>query len=870
MSISENHFGQHLILNKDMLDPGGPFDRFVDLLPAQSFRFPGGGVTEDLSPHDGSWDAIFGDARPGGDPDRVVTVKEAFAFAGEHNASINFVLPTAHFFKDGPFGYRAPDADAIDAMMVRVSEMLDGVYGEVRISTFEIGNEYWGGQDKMTAAEYGRIADTMAKSLQAVIDEHRGNIGSDIDWVEPSIAVQTGAWWKSYTDEGSQILNELSPEGRDAIDAVVGHHYPSNYDQAQSHQYFYKEIEKFIKAEGLNDADIYISEWNMSKNTDENGMAQIPGFLSAFDQMIERGVDHANVWGTQYKFLASRLSGMSNNHADGVAPEDVDIWLTPTGEAYRLLQDKAIGTDLLHLNASEILEGDAAGPISIHSYGSDEKTILFISSRAGEPLNLDLDVDALMLKFPGGHIDASLLSAQDIPRTSKDESDPTSIHARAKLENLNHDELLSSGGQFDLPPHGTIVVTITKAGKGVLIKGQDDVIDPSDDLGEVMVGGSGADTIFGNLGNDTIFGGSGNDLLYGGEGDDLIEGGDGSDVLISEDGNDTLVGGNGRDVMVSKGGDTEIETGEDGSLVVVNGGSSHINSLGADYFSIDGAKHVTIDGFDANLDHLYFGVGGNLNSIAAEKLVVSGADLLISSDEIGSVLLTGAASQADLLHKLLAEQVDPVAQAETLASYLDGLSSDQAKALVEETEQAEDLNPVFGGFTRKHLEKFTPEVAGAIADQVGKGDTDEPPQPEPPEDDPSPDDGEATPRPVEPKPPVEPLPGDETGVGDGDWTGQPPDNDVPADDGHDDDIEHGGGGGGGCFIATASFGDGRHPDVMRLRRFRDEVLVVSRTGRAFITMYWIVGPWLAKLATPSNLFGKSVRWAVGRALSSRN
>ena len=54
---------------------------------------------------------------------------------------------------------------------------------------------------------------------------------------------------------------------------------------------------------------------------------------------------------------------------------------------------------------------------------------------------------------------------------------------------------------------------------------------------------------------------------------------------------------------------------------------------------------------------------------------------------------------------------------------------------------------------------------------------------------------------------------------------------------------------GGCFVATAAYGSWSHPDVVALRRFRDEVLTRHAAGRAFIRAYRIVGPKLARLVS---------------------
>ena len=54
-----------------------------------------------------------------------------------------------------------------------------------------------------------------------------------------------------------------------------------------------------------------------------------------------------------------------------------------------------------------------------------------------------------------------------------------------------------------------------------------------------------------------------------------------------------------------------------------------------------------------------------------------------------------------------------------------------------------------------------------------------------------------------------------------------------------------GGGGGGCFIATAAFGSEMEPDVVLLRRFRDQQLLTNGPGRAFVAMYYRYSPPMA-------------------------
>lgn len=48
-----------------------------------------------------------------------------------------------------------------------------------------------------------------------------------------------------------------------------------------------------------------------------------------------------------------------------------------------------------------------------------------------------------------------------------------------------------------------------------------------------------------------------------------------------------------------------------------------------------------------------------------------------------------------------------------------------------------------------------------------------------------------------------------------------------------------------CFVATATYGDSEHPNVIFLREFRDTRLRDYEIGRRFIDFYWKIGPKLA-------------------------
>lgn len=810
MRITDEHFGGHMLLVKDMTDEGGPFQRISDRLGFTDYRYPGGTVTEALSPDDGSWDRIFGAPGEIGDPERVLTVGEAFAFAGARDASIRFVLPTEHFLTDGAYGGREPDMDAIDRMMDRVAEMVSGVHGEVEISHFEIGNEYWYDGSRMSASEYGRMANYMAKRLDEVISE---NFVPSRDGQEPPrIAIQTGAGWVRGANE--QVLAELDMEARGAIDAVIAHFYPSGYSDISSRDGIFNNLDAFSREEGFrSDLDYLISEWNIKSSTETDlGMKQASALLRQFDEMIVEGVDQANVWGTNYKFLNTRLAYMSHNHADGADPGDVRAWLTPAGETYRMMRETLSGTGIDEETAARVERDIGRSGIAVHAYENEDRMVVFLASRLDEPVTLDIDPERIWAGH--GHVSVTVMTAIDDPGTPRDEGDPESSLARAHLRHVGRDELEAAGGRLDVGAWGIVRVELTRPGVGVLIEGHDQIVDPDADYTDAMAGGTGDDTLLGHHGDDRLAGSDGADILDGGSGADSLNGGAGNDLLVAGGGGDVLNAGAGVNVLIDGEGAGRLSAGDDGNLFLLGRGQTSVTGgAGANYYHALGGE-ITIRDFDPDKDHLDFGGGAREAAMLAGAAVV-GTDIVMTSGDGQRVVLAGA---ADRLGDLDAAMMGGMAEAErlsALATWLDGMTRDQVATIARDVQEAG--SGLFGEDPEVIREAFSPATSWEINNVLNPDFVQEEGEPEEEEtDDPA--------TPGDPEHPEEP--GDEDVPDEGKGDGKP-------------DLT--------CFVATAAFGDAGHPDVTALRRFRDEVLVTHPVGRDFIRLYWRIGPVLARI-----------------------
>jgi len=198
-----------------------------------------------------------------------------------------------------------------------------------------------------------------------------------------------------------------------------------------------------------------------------------------------------------------------------------------------------------------------------------------------------------------------------------------------------------------IPPGAeTHSITVRDADNGLSVldlTGVEKIVFSGDDPANVMVGGSGDDSLAAGPGGSTLLGNDGNDVLTGAIGNDVLIGGDGADRLLGAQGGDTLDGGSGNDILDGQEGDDVIIDGAGNDTILGGGGSDTLRwtpTGGTDRFFGDGlgADDGGVDTIEISRNYLH--------SIASTSFVqnwgnVDGSPaLMLPKGETGFLSLT--------------------------------------------------------------------------------------------------------------------------------------------------------------------------------------------------------------------------------------
>jgi hypothetical protein len=73
---------------------------------------------------------------------------------------------------------------------------------------------------------------------------------------------------------------------------------------------------------------------------------------------------------------------------------------------------------------------------------------------------------------------------------------------------------------------------------------------------------------------------------------------------------------------------------------------------------------------------------------------------------------------------------------------------------------------------------------------------------------------------------------------------------------------------GGCYIATMAYGDYDHPQVIKLRKFRDETLSKSYLGQLFIKTYYKYSPTLVEVLRNQKQVNTFIRTVLNQIIKA--
>jgi Ca2+-binding RTX toxin-like protein len=190
-------------------------------------------------------------------------------------------------------------------------------------------------------------------------------------------------------------------------------------------------------------------------------------------------------------------------------------------------------------------------------------------------------------------------------------------------------------------------------------------------LGNLLTGGTGADTLSGLAGDDKLYGGAGGDTLFGGDGNDTLDGGGGADTANGGLGNDIYWVDDAADVIVeAAGAGTDVVNATGGSYTLSDNLESLVRSGAGDFTGSGNAIANTLTGGAGN---------DTLSGLAGDDKVYGGlgADHLYGGDGIDT--LDGGAG-VDILEGGLGNDVYVVDSAGDLAIETPNAGTDTVKA----------------------------------------------------------------------------------------------------------------------------------------------------------------------------------------------
>lgn len=664
-------FGTNMLSHQNA--PDAAFTNALNLIGANSLRFPGGTVTEkEFSIRDPNATVGLGGSS-------LVPLDRFMEYAHSNQLSATIVIPTRALLAGAPddsgaitrgidLAELAATRDFIKDLLLAERGRADAT-GFFSISAFEIGNEYWA-SGEMTASEYGLVVNEVSIILRELIDQI---IGSDS--AEIAILAQMGSPWDRKFDEGGMykqvsaqtsevelerlglsqsdfgsdgeltwaaklrlsnmdIISNLSPQAMSSITGVVEHYYYNksreNLTNEASDRNYIDQDFRIWEAAGMGGLELHITEWNVAaQNVNELGLKSAGIIVHQFANMVRMGVDSASSWALQHNTPTS-LAGAPGSEGRQTASSLV----------LAHLYQNSIGLELVELRGTQ-------DEIETTLFLGTESAVLYVASRSSSHEMVSL---ALGNAFAASEVLSASLVVVDT-------STSDSLHwingrlvsvatygeydASARIESIDLATALHEGTlNLSLGPFEVAMIVLDRS----TISGTEN--------GDRIMGSWSDDVILGHEGNDTIFGSSGNDTLEGGLGIDTVVYRSGADMLVNLSSGVSQGVGNDRIMAID-----HVLTGSGADRIVGDVNSNFLSSGGGDDTLTGMAGNDTIAPGRGN-DMIFGGVGIDTaifttNASVQIDLVVNGTqrtgdglDSLISIESIqtgsGSDIVLGS------------------------------------------------------------------------------------------------------------------------------------------------------------------------------------------------------------------------------------
>jgi Ca2+-binding RTX toxin-like protein len=554
-NVTSEHFGANFLTHIDQIDMSFDYADVLDELNVVSLRFPGGSITEQ------AFDVNDFDAESSNFVEGVALtpLSSYLDFINQNELSTSIVIPTRNLFvgdcdptSSAP---RSIDYGQVDATLEFITKLLsqsDPSLPNAEISAIEIGNEYWGAAN-MTTAEYALLINYLVPKVQSNIDQLSLTNDLVTGAVQPDLIVQVGqAWgpefkpggyleyppdqegqlWKwgekiSYVND--LITSELEAEAKSAIDGIVHHYYLKDNGgrggqwggQAFETVSMSKSFDAWTSVSGLENIDFHVTEWNVqSQSYGQLGLKGASNNLQQFEYMIRAGIDAAQIWAVQHN-TTNDLFGRPGDKSE----------ITTQGAVFALMSDVLIGSSLLNDNYF-------GEQFEISAYENGTATHIFVSLRNDAPQEISLNIDTLLegeLSLGEGYSLSATLVGIDVG--SSDGQHYVRGQGMVPIEIFNEHDVLASVTEFSieqlLDAEGNIVIAMNPyevVRIDIVYTGLDNI--SGTEGADVLIAGSGDNSMQGVGGNDYLDGDAGDDMLDGGSGIDRLLGGEGKDVFI--------------------------------------------------------------------------------------------------------------------------------------------------------------------------------------------------------------------------------------------------------------------------------------------------------------------------------------------------